>query len=39
LEKLDRWLAQHDRDSNPKIEGAGRKRVGLGIYYFEEDFD
>lgn len=39
LEELDRWLAEHDRDSNPAVEGTGRKRAGLGIYYFEEDFD
>ncbi|MFQ5589121.1 MAG: DUF6502 family protein [Nitrospiria bacterium] len=38
LEALDQWLSRHDRDTNPDIEGEGRKRVGLGIYYFEEDF-
>jgi hypothetical protein len=37
LEKLDKWLAIRDRDVNPDVEGRGRKRVGLGIYYFEED--
>ncbi len=36
LEKLDKWLAQHDRDTNPEIQGTGRNRAGLGIYYFEE---
>ncbi len=36
LEKLDKWLAQHDRDTNPEIKGTGRHRAGLGIYYFEE---
>jgi hypothetical protein len=39
LEKLDRWLAAHDRDANPQVDGSGRKRAGVGIYYFEEDFD
>lgn len=39
LERLDQWLAAHDRDTNPEIEGVGRKRAGIGIYYFEEDFD
>jgi hypothetical protein len=39
LEKLDGWLAAHDRDANPHEQGTGRKRVGLGIYYFEEDFN
>jgi len=38
LEKLDGWLAAHDRDLNPHQQGTGRKRVGIGIYYFEEDF-
>lgn len=36
LEDLDRWLARHDRDVNPKVKGSGRNRAGLGIYYFEE---
>jgi hypothetical protein len=38
LEDIDRWLSQRDRDVNPAVNGTGRKRVGLGIYYFEEDF-
>ncbi|MDH3673497.1 MAG: DUF6502 family protein [Gammaproteobacteria bacterium] len=38
LEKIDRWLQTHDRDSNPNVRGTGRKRSGLGIYYFEEDY-
>ena len=36
LEKLDRWLAQRDRDVNPTIEGTGRNRAGVGVFYFEE---
>ncbi|MFQ6021534.1 MAG: DUF6502 family protein [Acidiferrobacterales bacterium] len=39
LERIDRWMAAHDRDTNPKIEGSGRKRAGMGIYYFEEDYE
>jgi hypothetical protein len=38
LEKLDRWLAQRDRDVTPKVKGTGRNRAGLGIYYFEEPY-
>ena len=38
LEKLDRWLAQRDRDVTPSIEGTGRNRAGVGIYYFEEPY-
>jgi hypothetical protein len=38
IEQLDRWMAARDRDVNPAIQGTGRKRAMLGIYYFEEDF-
>lgn len=37
LEEMDRWLAQHDRDTNPSVRGSGRIRAGLAIYYFEEE--
>ncbi len=36
LESLDRILSKADRDRSPGIKGAGRARVGVGIYYFEE---
>lgn len=36
LEYLDKWLAENDRDTNPEVDGTGRFRSGLGIYYFEE---
>jgi len=36
LELLDAWLSARDRDVRPDIGGTGRKRAGLGIYYFEE---
>jgi hypothetical protein len=39
LEEFDRFLAAQDRDLNPKKGGSGRKRVGIGIYYFEEDIE
>jgi Family of unknown function (DUF6502) len=35
LEKLDRWLAEHDTDPAPDAPNASRARVGLGAYYFE----
>ena len=38
LEKLDRWLAQRDRDVTPTVKGNGRNRAGLGVYYFEEPY-
>jgi hypothetical protein len=36
LESVDRTLAAADRDRSPDIEGTGRVRSGIGIYYFEE---
>lgn len=39
LERLDEWLARHDRDVSPNVGGTGRRRAGLGIYYFEEDLE
>ena len=38
LEQMDRWLAGHDRDTNPAVGGTGRSRAGIGIYYFEEPY-
>ena len=35
LEKLNRWLAEQDRDTKPEVKGRGRNRAGVGIYYFE----
>lgn len=37
LERLDHWLAKHDRDASPGVKGAGRMRAGIGIYYFQEN--
>src|SRR5215203_6173693 len=41
LEKLDRWLAEHDVAPIAKKgdEASERARVGLGIYYFEEPLE
>jgi hypothetical protein len=36
LERLNDWLAEQDRDTNPKARGTGRNRAGIGIFYFEE---
>jgi hypothetical protein len=38
LEQLDRWLSERDRDFNPQAPGSGRKRAGVGIYYFEGEY-
>ena len=37
LEFLDQWMASHDRDVNPNVEGTGKKAAGIGVYYFEEE--
>lgn len=39
LEAVDRWMSDHDRDVHPEVAGTGRKRAGVGIYYFEDDAD
>lgn len=36
LEELDRLFSHADRDVNPAVTGTGRRRAGVGIYYFEE---
>ena len=38
LESLDGSMSARDRDVNPGIPGTGRKRAGIGIYYFQEDY-
>lgn len=37
LESMDRWMSARDRDVNPEVPGTGRKRAGIGIYYFQEN--
>jgi hypothetical protein len=39
IELLGDWLARHDRDTNPAVEGSGRMRAGVGVFYFEEDLE
>lgn len=39
LESLDGRLSRLDRDANPRIQGSGRVRTGVGIFYFEETLD
>jgi hypothetical protein len=36
LEALDEFMSAHDRDTNPDVQGSGRHRAVLGIYYYEE---
>ncbi len=37
LEQADRKLAERDRDANPKSTGKGRRRAGIGIFWFEDE--
>ena len=36
LESADQWLARHDRDVNPTVNGMGSNQAGFGILFFEE---
>jgi hypothetical protein len=36
---MNQEMVKCDRDSNPDIKGQGRKRVMIGIYYYEEDWE
>ncbi|WP_207062860.1 DUF6502 family protein [Motiliproteus sp. SC1-56] len=37
LRQYDEWLAKHDRDTDSEPNGDGRFRVGVGLYYFQQD--
>lgn len=37
LQDINQVLVAHDRDHVPKTTGSGRKKIGVGIYYYEED--
>ncbi len=39
LEQLAAWMAEHDLDDHPELDGPGGGRAGIGIYYFEEPSD
>jgi hypothetical protein len=39
LETLDRSMARQDRDANPRVQGTGRNRAVLGIYYLEQPME
>ena len=39
LEQVDAWLSQQDRDMNPEVEGTGKMRAGMGVFYFEESLN
>lgn len=35
LTDLNKFYATQDRDTNPSVEGEGRNRAGLGLFYFQ----
>jgi len=35
IETADGVISKYDRDINPSVKGSGRKKSGLGIFYFE----
>jgi hypothetical protein len=37
IDRLDQDLALYDRDTNPSVQGTGRKRAMVGIYFYQED--
>lgn len=39
VDTLVREMAAHDRDANPKVDGTGRYRTVVGIYYHEAPYD
>ncbi|WP_439385768.1 DUF6502 family protein [Ideonella sp. YS5] len=39
LERMDRWLMDHDTGPEPGAPAPRAARLGLGIYYFEELFE
>ena len=36
LKQFDKVLSQYDRGANPTLTGAGKHRVGLGVYWIED---
>jgi len=38
VQEINQSIASYDRDRNPGAPGGQRKRVVLGVYYFEEDY-
>ena len=38
VQEINKVIASYDRDRNPGAPGGERKRVVLGVYYFEEEY-
>jgi hypothetical protein len=37
LEQADRRISERDRDVHPETPGTGRRRAGIGIFWFEDE--
>lgn len=37
IKQTEKRLAENDRDISPVVSGTGRRRAGLGIFWFEDD--
>lgn len=38
LNRIDQWMAENAHDTNPDVQSISRKRAGVGIYYFKENY-
>jgi hypothetical protein len=36
VESMDKQISHYDRDSNPSMDGAGKRGAGIGVFYFEK---
>jgi len=39
LHDINRFFETQDRDSNPNVQGEGRNRAGIGLYFFQNKMD
>jgi hypothetical protein len=39
VESMDRDISRYDRDINPSVDGEGRRSVGIGVFYFENQLE
>ena len=39
LKRIDQWMAENARDTNPDVQSIGRKRARARTYYFKENYE
>jgi hypothetical protein len=37
VDSMDQTISRYDRDMNPSLQGEGRRQIGIGVYYFENE--